>query len=73
MNSNRTPPSELGTCRNKPAQFRREFLRFSGPLAVPEQRGLVPAYVSPSRIAEVTNWQRHYPPSFTNRYIGRCR
>jgi hypothetical protein len=23
------------------------------------ERGLVPAYLSPSRIAEVTNWKRH--------------
>ncbi len=31
-----------------------------GRLAVPELRGLVPAYLSPSRIAEVTNWKRDY-------------
>jgi len=44
--------------RNKSAQFRQEFLWLSG-VGVPELRGLVPAYVSPFRIAELANGKRH--------------
>ena len=51
-----------GKAESRPEQVRAvpaESLAVFGQLPVPELRGLVPAYLPPSRIAEVMNWKWH--------------